>query len=116
MERFEVDREQSGAVEVFAVRGELDRATAPRLRQALEDAMDTRESSILIDLSSCGFLDSTGIGVLVDTWRRLSEAAAGSLALCCAGPEVRRVLALTGLDQTIAVHSARDEALAALAV
>lgn len=111
---FEIETDQSQGVHAFAVRGDLDGATAPRFREALDDAIRGGASSILIDLSECGFLDSTGIGLIVETWRSVSEEANGSLAICCAEPEVQRVLALTGLDRSIEIHQARDKALAAL--
>ena len=94
------------------VEGELDLAVANRLQEAL-DGIDAKR--VLIDLSSCEFIDSTGIALIVRAWQRLDNGENGrSLVLCSQNDQVRRVLEITGLELSIPVHSTRDEAMAAL--
>jgi len=117
---FEVDNEQVGGVHVLSVSGELDLGTAPQLEQPLEQALSDG-GSLLIDLSACEFIDSTGIALLVRAWQRLDgdqAAAAGEdarFALCGLNDQVRRLLELSGLASSLSIHPGRDEALAALA-
>ncbi len=40
--------------------GELDIATSPDLRDLLADSEGTVDGPIVIDLTECGFIDSTG--------------------------------------------------------
>jgi anti-anti-sigma factor len=102
-------------VRAISVQGELDLSTAPDLEGPLEDLLDSGEGSILIDLSDCEFIDSTGIALIVRAWQRLNEAANGRrLALCSDNDQVRRVLEITGLELSIPVHATRDEALTAI--
>ncbi len=65
------------------MRGELDLATAGRLQETL-DALAEQESSTILDLSNVGFLDSTGLRVIVSA-ARASEASGWSFAVA---PEV----------------------------
>lgn len=106
-----------GGVRVVAVRGELDLGTAPELEGPLEEAIGAAEP-LLIDLSECEFIDSTGIAMIVRAWQRLADGdgdgGGGRVVICSANEQVRRVLEITGLEVSIPVHESRDAALAAL--
>src|SRR4051794_26545563 len=55
---------------VIAVTGEVDIATAPQLAGCLLDHSDT---DAIVDLSEVGFLDSAGINVLVQAYKRVRD-------------------------------------------
>jgi anti-anti-sigma factor len=110
--------ELEDGIRVIAVRGELDLSTASELERPLEDAISSGDASVLIDLSECEFIDSTGIALIVRVWQRLDRTAdgegTGRVVICSHNDQVRRVLEITGLELSIPIHSTRDEALAAL--
>jgi anti-anti-sigma factor len=105
-------------VRVIAVRGELDLGTAADLEGPLDEAVASGDASVLIDLSACEFIDSTGIALIVRAWQRLDRSADGDgegrVVICSDNDQVRRVLEITGLELSISIHSSRDEALGAL--
>lgn len=102
-------------VRTISVRGELDLSTAPELESPLDQALENDQGSVLIDLTQCEFIDSTGIALIVRAWQRLQGDNNGrTLVLCSQNDQVRRVLEITGLELSIPVHMTRDEALAAL--
>lgn len=102
-------------VRTISVRGELDLSTAPELEGPLEEALNSGEGSVLIDLSQCEFIDSTGIALIVRAWQRLDSGENGrALVICSQNDQVRRVLEITGLELSIPVHMTRDEALASI--
>lgn len=102
-------------VRTISVRGELDLSTAPNLEGPLEQALESGEGSVLIDLSQCEFIDSTGIALIVRAWQRLDSGENGrALVICSQNDQVRRVLEITGLELSIPVHLTRDEAIAAI--
>lgn len=102
-------------VRAIAVQGELDLSTAPDLEGPLEEVLSSGEGSLLIDLSRCEFIDSTGIALIVRAWQRLDSGENGrTLVICSQNDQVRRVLEITGLELSIPVHLTRDEAIAAL--
>jgi anti-sigma B factor antagonist len=111
---FEVVEEEQDGVRILAVTGELDLHTAPQFEERLEKV----EDGLLIDLSNCEFIDSTGIGLIVRTWQRLDADLDGDdvsrFALCGLGNQVQRLLEITGLDSSVRTYAARDEALAEL--
>jgi anti-anti-sigma factor len=102
-------------VRTISVRGELDLSTAPDLERPLEEALESGEGSLLIDLSECEFIDSTGIALIVRAWQRLDSGENGrALVICSYNNQVLRVLEITGLELSIPVHRTREEALAAI--
>jgi anti-sigma B factor antagonist len=110
---FRVEADSSADLHAVNVFGELDQATAPQLRSALGDALGVAETPVLVDLSDCGFIDSTGLSLLVEAKRRLAEDDR-RFAVCCPDPDVRRLLELTGIDEAVGLFDSRDEAVAAL--
>ncbi len=89
----------------LAVVGDLDMATAPELARALADL----GPELIVDMSQCSFMDSSGISVVV-------EAKAGSvpgLAIVRPSGAVRRVLTLCGLAELLIVESAHVEVASA---
>jgi anti-sigma B factor antagonist len=102
--------ERDGRSIVTAV-GELDVHTAPALHAALDPLSQQAGIALVVDLSQVGFIDSTGLGVLVTTLKHVREAQ-GTLDVVVASPRVLKVFALTGLDVVIPLHGTLDEALA----
>ncbi|HEX8959485.1 MAG TPA: STAS domain-containing protein [Solirubrobacterales bacterium] len=108
--------ELEGGIRVFMVRGELDMNTAPELEGELEEALSQEGASIMLDLSECEFIDSTGIALVVRAWQRLNGNGSGSgrLVLCCFKPQVERLLKITGVASSISMHESREAGLAEL--
>lgn len=88
---------------VVWVKGEIDLATGPDLREALADAVDHAVPRVVVDLSAVTFMDSTGFNLLLGAWRAV-EAAGGDICLVGACDSVRRVFDLLCLDQIFSIH------------
>jgi anti-sigma B factor antagonist len=110
---FKVEAESDGDLHTVSVHGELDQGTAPQLRGVLGSAIADASAAVLVDLSECNFIDSTGLSLLVEAKRRLGEEQR-SFGVCCPDQEVRRLLELTGIDEAVGLFDTRDEAVAAL--
>jgi anti-sigma B factor antagonist len=85
------------------VRGEVDMATAPQLRDELVALVDGGASRIVLDCRGLDFLDSSGIGVLIAVRKRLGDD--GSLTLEAPPAHVRKVLELTGVSEHVTITS-----------
>jgi anti-sigma B factor antagonist len=109
-----VERTSRDGVDVLSVEGEVDVATAPRLLSALNDAVAEAVRSVIIDLTSVGFMDSTGLALLINAHRRLTARRKGFAVVCPAGP-LRRVFELTDMVDTLHVCPDRETATAAAA-
>ena len=94
---------------IVSVGGEVDLETASQLGDhALETLRDV-SPHVLLDLTDVTFMDSTGLKVLLSIQRR-ADLAGGSFAIAGASRSVRKILTLTGLDQTFTIHETVDEA------
>jgi anti-sigma B factor antagonist len=113
---FEVTTKEEEGVRVIAVRGELDLNTAPELETPLKDALEGTPP-IVVNLSDCEFIDSTGVAILVRAWQQVSENGArdGSrFVICCPNSQVARLLQITGVETSIPLHDNLDDAMAAV--
>jgi anti-anti-sigma factor len=100
--------------ELVAFYGELDAAAAPDLDARLAEATAPPAEGLLIDLCGCTFIDSLGIAAVTGGVRAMLERDRPA-AVACSSPQVRSMLALTGVDQLVDVYRTRDEAVSALA-
>ena len=108
---FEITEEARDGVNVVAIRGELVLDTAPNLREPLERAAQDSARPLVVDLSECVFMDSIGLAMLLHGAKPLQDGGA-NVALVASG-EVRRLLRLTAIDQTLPAFESLDDALKA---
>ena len=99
-------------IEVIDVGGEIDMYTAPRLRELLIDLVSKNNYHLVVNLEKVGFLDSTGLGVLVGGLKRV-RAHDGSLDLVCTQQRILKIFRITGLTQVFGIYQTVDQAIAA---
>ena len=112
MSTFGLQGSEQGGWAVLAVEGEVDLATAPRLREALINLVGEGQAQIIVDLSTTEFLDSTGLGAIVTGLKRV-RAKDGDMRVVCTSPRVCKVFEITSLDRVIPLYASLDEACAA---
>ena len=97
---------------VAALRGSHDVAVATDLRERLSDLV-LRGDSIIIDLSSASFIDSSVLAVLVGTYKVARDCGLGFAVVLdeATAPAVRRAFEVTGLMQLFWVVSDRGDAV-----
>lgn len=101
-------------VHVLVPHGEIDALTAPRLGQRLLSLLEQGVKRLVIDLSETTFMDSTGLGVLVNALRRLGRCD-GALVVVCPSQRILRAFEVTGLDGRMSIVPTREEAIGSLA-
>ena len=92
---------------------DLDRATlneASILRDNLVERIDQGYKNIVIDLSQCEFIDSTFLGVLVNTLKRVAKLN-GDMKLVGFKPGVRSMFELTRLFRVFESFTDLQEAV-----
>ena len=90
----------------------LDALVAAELHTRLMDLVGQGRTRLALDVSRVGFIDSSGLGVLVALLRRLGKPQA--LALWGPTPAVDRTLRLARMDRILTLVPDRDAALCAL--
>jgi anti-sigma B factor antagonist len=100
-----------GDFSVVELRGESDAYTAPRIRSDLQGALGAT-APVLVDLSQATFIDSTIVGILLESLASSEKLERPLLLLLpddCA-PEVHRLFELTGLASLLPVVRSWEEA------
>ena len=105
----------SDTTAIVSLIGEHDLSLGDALRGALETAAEHR-SCVLVDLSRCTLLDSTGIAALLDARNRV-RAAEGRFALVIPPGQgaVARVAELIRLGDLVPIVQSREEGLTSFA-
>jgi anti-anti-sigma factor len=88
---------------IVTLRGELDIALAPVLREQLLSLLRRGTSQLIIDLSAIQYADASGLAVLVGSQRR-AVLGGGTLRLAAPRPEVTSVLEATGISRHLDVY------------
>ena len=99
---FSVAIEQQGLTTVVRLGGELDIATAGKLRRTLLDLVTSDCAAILVDMAGVAFMDSSGLAVLVAGHKRARHEGIG-FGVARLTPTVGKVFALTRADQLMPV-------------
>lgn len=100
-----------GVARVVRLGGELDLYNAAQVRAGLAEACADTPERVVVDLGEVEFIDSTALGVLIETRTKLDNR--GGLLLAAPGLETRRALQISGLDKLFTVHDTVEDALSA---
>jgi anti-sigma B factor antagonist len=92
----DIVEERAGRSLVLRLRGDVDLASEAVLSAVLRRDVPPDVDEIVIDLSEVGFLDSTGVRVLLEG-REHALAGGAVLRLCNPAPVVLRVLRVTSV-------------------
>jgi anti-sigma B factor antagonist len=98
-----------GDFAVVRLAGELDIAAVPAITRAIGRATAMGVRSVRIDLTAVTFLDSSGLGAIVAGWRDAERLGLGFDVGDPTNPAVAKVLAITGLQESLKAQPARDE-------
>ena len=110
---FDATEEVVRNASVITILGELDIATSPKVRELLSEAARDGDRPLVIDLTGCDFVDSTGLATLLHG-AKPAQNGESNVALVCTGGEVRKLLELTAIDRTIPVYETLDSAIDAV--
>jgi len=96
---------------MLAVDGELNLATCERLLPAASAAVAARRPLVL-DLSNCPFIDSTGLNLILQISMDLAGADGPPtpIAIVIGGSAMRQRFSISGIDRLIPLFDTRDQA------
>lgn len=115
-QQFGVQEESLGdRTHVLAVNGDLDALNAPKLGRRLMRLTSGGRGRIVVDLSATTFIDSTGLGVILDALRHLAGDGDSGFALVCPTKRVMRPFEVAGLTSRLDIFGSREDALGGLA-
>ena len=99
---------EDGSVLRGYIEGEIDTYTAPVLREELETVQIIEGRVIELDLSKVNYMDSTGLGIFVAFYKKVTRDNA-SLKLVGLSNRLVRLFEITGLSELMSIET--DEEL-----
>lgn len=107
---FELQITNESGTTIVRPAGEIDLHNSPSLRTALLALAERKPPRVIIDLSGVTYVDSSGVGTLVEFKRRQERGGGGKVILAGLQPRVRSVFEITKLDQFFVIVGSVDEA------
>lgn len=101
---------QEGDVTVVDVEGQLIVGNRQELKQKVLDELEDGRRKFLINFEDAGYIDSSGLGVLVSLSKKVREKG-GELRLAGLNEDLRTLFELTKLDTLFAIGNSRQEVL-----
>jgi stage II sporulation protein AA (anti-sigma F factor antagonist) len=103
--------EKKGNILLIIMNGELDHHSSENVRVKIDNKIDELGSKNLIfDFSGVNFMDSSGIGVIIGRYKKVSEFG-GKAAIINLKPNIKRVFELSGLFKIINEYKNIDAAV-----
>jgi len=97
-------------ITVVDVEGQLIVGNRQELKQKVLDELEKGERKFLIDFSQTGYIDSSGLGVLVSLSKKIREQG-GELRLANLNDDLKTLFELTKLDTLFQIADTRERAL-----
>lgn len=106
------DVRREGDATIVAARGEIDLRHSPDFHRALIGLCEERPRLLVIHLGEVTYMDSSGVGTLVEIFRRTREYG-GRMVLVAPTERVQSVFEITKLDQFFTIAECEADALGA---
>ncbi len=101
---------KQGDVCIVDVEGQLIVGNRQELKQKVLDELERGERKFLVDFSQTGYIDSSGLGVLVSLSKKIRESG-GELRLASLNDDLKTLFELTKLDTLFQIAHSRESGL-----
>ena len=110
---FRFEKAEREGVLVLSLHGNLDAMTAAGLKSEVVAIADSGRTRVVVDMSTLGVIDSTGVGVLISLFKRV-RAQNGQVFFAGLKSQPKEVFRLLRLDKSLDLHPTVDEAIKAI--
>ncbi|MEB3310370.1 MAG: STAS domain-containing protein [Snowella sp.] len=95
-------------ISVIEPSGIFDGAKAAKFYQEIDHLVMNKVEIIIIDFKNVTFMDSSGLGALVQSLKMTREANV-KLLLCSFNDQIKMLFELTGMDRVFEIFAQREE-------
>ena len=103
-------REVGDKYQIFRLTGLLDAFSEPSFRKAIGQYIDEGPQHIILSLAQIDFVDSSGLGALVQLVKK-AQTAGGTMQIVT-NPRVTQTVKLVRLEKFLSLQNTIDEAIA----
>ena len=106
-----INFKSKGKLLIVELSGELDHHSAQEVRTKIDDRLDRLDiKKLIFDFSEVSFMDSSGIGVIIGRYKKLSIRN-GIVGIASVSGSIKRIFELSGIFKIIKVYKSVDEAV-----
>lgn len=98
-----VEKEFDDELIYVQLNGEIDITTAPRLKEKLYGIVGENNKDIKFDCSNLNYIDSTGLGVLVGTLKKV-KSNQKNIYMTNLKNNIKRLFLITGLNKVFIIE------------
>jgi anti-sigma B factor antagonist len=95
-------------VKIVEPSGILNNSVAAQLCREVNEVIQTGTRLVLVDLQAVTFIDSSGLGGLVNAFKS-ARAVGGKIVFCSLCDQARMLFEITGMDQVFEIFPSRSE-------
>jgi anti-sigma B factor antagonist len=107
---FTLRKDDAKGVVIIGVDGQLIVGNRHDLKSKVMESMEAGESKFVVDFANTGYIDSSGLGVLVSLAKKI-RGSGGDLVLAGLNEDLRSLFELTKLDTLFAIKASTEEAI-----
>lgn len=108
MEKLNLIYSKFNGIDMIEASGEIDVYNSFEFKKIVEDLIDTGSRQIIIDLEKVHYVDSSGLGALINQRTKMQKAG-GDLFLVKISDQIRSVLELTKMTVFFKIFKNREE-------
>ena len=99
---------------IVKINGDIDHHSCEEIRSKIDKEIASRNpKSILFDMDQVGFMDSSGIGVLIGRYKLIANGG-GKAGMINVKPQVKRLCEICGLQKIIQIYPNKKQAIASI--
>lgn len=104
------DSEFVGCYLKIKLRGEIDHHTATTIRNAMDSEIyKKRPRGLILDMSSVGFMDSSGLGLIMGRYAVMKELG-GEVVIQNPSPAIEKIMFLAGMERVVKIENSKFDA------
>ena len=111
----EIQVEEREGFHIVTPVGGLDVYTVPLFRKVILKLEGDRRHDIIIDLTKVTFIDSSGLGSLIEMFQKTQQAQ-GELAFVIVNPRIMKIIKLVNLDRVFKIYTNIGRALQSVGI
>ena len=105
------DSEFVGCYLKIKLRGEIDHHTASTIRNAMDSEIyKKRPRGLILDMSSVGFMDSSGLGLIMGRYAVMKELG-GEVVIQNPSPAIEKIMLLAGMERVVKIEKEKSEVI-----
>jgi len=99
----EINGTENGKYYLITITGSFDSKTLVQVRDLIDQALQKGFSKVVFDMSSCNYIDSSALGLLVSLYKKCKDKG-GKVGILNPSTHIKKILAYANMDVVLALY------------